>query len=128
MGRIAMLFVRALRLRCPHCGEGQMFHSWFRMVDACPNCGLVTERGEDGYIVGAYMFNIVTAELLLAAICGAIALSTWPDVPWSLLLWIGGALTITLPLLWYPFSKTLFLAFDLIFRPEVDLSGSSRPS
>lgn len=121
MKRIVLLFVRALRLRCPHCGEGRMFRSWFRMVDTCPNCGLVTERGEDGYIVGAYMFNIITAELLLAAICGTTALSTWPDVPWSALLWLGGGLTITLPLLWYPFSKTLFLAFDLVFRPEPDL-------
>ncbi len=124
--RIPLLFWRAVRLRCPNCGVGRMFRSWFRMVDACPNCGLATTRGEDGYIVGAYMFNIITAELLLAAICGTIALRSWPDVPWSLLLWIGGGLTITLPLLWYPFSKTLFLAFDLVFRPEPSLPGAER--
>ena len=124
--RIVQLFARAFRLRCPNCGVGRMFRSWFRMVDACPNCGLVTTRGEDGYIVGAYMFNIITAELLLAAIGGTIALTTWPDVPWSLLLWIGGLLTIALPLFWYPFSKTLFLAFDLVFRPEPGPTGEPR--
>ena len=123
MPRTVLLFLRALRLRCPNCGISRLFPSWFRMLDTCPHCGLVTERGEDGYIVGAYMFNIVTAELLLAAICGSIALATWPAVPWTLLLWLGGILTIALPLLWYPFSKTLFLAFDLLFRPDVGPPG-----
>ena len=38
------------------------------MREACPVCGLHLERGEHGYIVGAYMFNIVGAELIFAAI------------------------------------------------------------
>lgn len=114
---IPVLFARALRLRCPNCGGGPLFQSWLRMRAACPVCGLRTERGEDGYIVGAYMFNIVAAELLWAAVVLAIGAATWPSPPWDLLLYGGGVLMLALPFLCYPFSKTIFLAFDLIFRP-----------
>lgn len=112
------LLTRALRLRCPNCGARGLFASWFRMLPTCRVCGFATERGEDGYVVGAYMFNIVAAELSWAGIAVVVAVVTWPDPPWNLLLFVGGALMIGLPFLFYPFSKTVFLAFDLLFRPE----------
>ena len=80
-------------------------------------CGLATERGEDGYVVGAYMFNIVAAELLWVVGFLGVVLWTWPNPPWDALLYGGGALMLALPFLCYPFSKTVFLAFDLVFRP-----------
>jgi hypothetical protein len=87
------------------------------MEERCPVCRMRLERGEEGYQVGAYMFNIVAAELVFAAIFLAILLSTWPSPPWDKLLYGGIAMMLIAPLLFYPFSKTLFLAFDLIFRP-----------
>src|SRR5262249_43864807 len=112
------LFARALQRRCPNCGARGLFASWFRMRPNCPVCGIATERGEDGYVVGAYMFNIVAAELSFAGAAVAVVLMTWPNPPWNLLLYVGEALMIGLPFLFYPFSKTVFLALDLIFRPE----------
>jgi uncharacterized protein (DUF983 family) len=111
------LFWRALRLRCPNCGGRPIFHSWFRMRRHCPACGLPLERGEQGYQVGSYMFNIIAAELIFALCLLAILLWTWPSPPWSLLQWGGVILMVLAPVLFYPFSKTLFLAFDLLFRP-----------
>lgn len=113
-------FLRALRLRCPACGGGPLFHSWLRMAERCPRCGLRTERGEQGYVVGAYMFNIVAAELIWAALFVGVVWARWPSPPWELLTWGGGALMLGLPFLCYPFSKTVFLAFDLVFRPPAD--------
>ena len=115
--RIVTPTARALRLRCPHCGGGPLFTSWFRMGDCCPKCRLRLERGEQGYIVGAYMFNIIAAELLFAALAAGVVAATWPSPPWTALQWGGAALMIAAPLACYPFSKTLFLAFDLMFRP-----------
>lgn len=109
---------RALLLRCPNCGGQGIFASWFRQKDACPRCGLPFNRDEQGYVVGAYMFNIVVAELIFAAIFVGILVLTWPAPPWNWLTYGGAALMILLPLLFYPFSRTLFLAFDLIFRPH----------
>jgi len=113
----ALLFVaRALRLRCPSCGEGTLFASWFSMRQRCPACGLRLERDE-GYFLGAMTFNLIAAELLFAGVMVAVLVSTWPSPPWDLL-WVGSVVGMVLaPVVFYPFSKTLWLAFDLLFRP-----------
>jgi hypothetical protein len=63
------------------------------------------------------MFNIVAAELVFAAVFLVIVLATWPSPPWTLLQYGGIALMVVVPFVLFPFTKTLFLAFDLIFRP-----------
>jgi hypothetical protein len=63
------------------------------------------------------MFSIVAAELIFAAIFVGVLLLTWPTPPWDALLYGGMALMVIVPFLFFPFSKTLFLAFDLVFRP-----------
>jgi uncharacterized protein (DUF983 family) len=113
----ARLFGRAFRLRCPNCGGGPILRTWFRFRVHCPSCGLPLERGEHGYQVGSYMFNIVASELIFALVFLAVLIWTWPSPPWSLLQYGGIGLMVLAPLLFFPFSKTLFLAFDLVFRP-----------
>jgi uncharacterized protein (DUF983 family) len=115
--RAVLLFWRALRLRCPNCGGGPILDSWLRMRKRCPRCGLPLERGEQGYQVGSYMFNIIAAELIFAAVFLGVLFATWPSPPWDLLLYGGMALMLIVPFVFFPFSKTLFLAFDLLFRP-----------
>lgn len=87
------------------------------MRPECPACGLRLERGEEGYQVGSYMFNIIAAELAFAAVFLAIVLLTWPSPPWTWLEYGGIVMMIAAPFAFFPFSKTLFLAFDLLFRP-----------
>jgi len=115
---LARLAGRALRLRCPNCGGRGIWRSWLRMADRCPTCGMHLERGESGYLVGSYMFNMIAAELVFAAVFIGVLIASWPDPPWTLLQYGGGVLMILMPVLFYPFSKTLFLAFDLAFRPK----------
>jgi hypothetical protein len=59
----------------------------------------------------------VAAELMFAAVFLAILIYKWPAPPWELLLYNGLVIMVIAPVLFYPFSKTIFLAFDLIFRP-----------
>ena len=47
----------------------------------------------------------------------AVLIATWPTPPWDLLLYGGVALMVIAPIVFYPFAKAVFLAFDLIFRP-----------
>ena len=115
--RIIRLLWRAMRLRCPNCCGVPLFRSWLHMHSQCPACGLRLERGEDGYQVGSYMFNIIAAELLFLAVFLGVLVLTWPEPPWALLQYGGLALMVIAPFLFFPFSKTLFLAFDLLFRP-----------
>lgn len=115
--RALRLLGRALRLRCPDCGGRGLFASWFRMRASCPGCGLALDRGERGYQVGSYMVNIIAAELIFLAAFLAILWTTWPDPPWTLLQYGGAAMMVAAPVLLYPFTKTVFLAMDLLVRP-----------
>lgn len=111
---------RALRRRCPMCGERDVFASWGTMRESCPGCGHRFER-EEGYWVGAMIVNLGVAEsLFMAWFVGGLAL-TYPDVPWTTLLVVGAALGLLLPVWLYPRSKTLWVWLDDQVHPyEVD--------
>jgi uncharacterized protein (DUF983 family) len=111
------MFTRAIRRRCPRCGGGPLFHHWIRMAPSCPRCGLPFSRNEDGYHLGAIWFNLLFAEAVSITVFLVTIWRTWPDPPWAILQVTGPIEAILAPVFFYPFSKTLFLAFDLIMRP-----------
>jgi len=115
--RTVVLFARALVLRCPNCGGWPVLEHWFKLRVRCPRCGLRLERGEADYFTGAMLLNIVIAEGLLAVVLIAVLLATWPDVPWNVLQWAAPPALGLAPVLFLPFSKTTWLAFDLLLRP-----------
>jgi uncharacterized protein (DUF983 family) len=87
------------------------------MAEACPRCRLKLDRGEADYFLGSYVVNFVVAELLIVIGAGATILLTLPSVPWTnLKRWLL-VLAVLMPLLFYPFAKTIWLAIDLSFRP-----------
>ena len=90
-------------------------------------CGLCLERGEEGYYLGAVLFNVIAAELSFVVGLVAVILLTWPRSPWNVMFWGGIGLMILLPILFFPFSKTVWLATDLIFRPFVPGDREPRP-
>jgi uncharacterized protein (DUF983 family) len=106
-----------LTLRCPDCGGAGLFRHWLRLQSACPTCGLRLDRGTPDHFVGAYLVNLIIAELLFAAILGVWLVSVWPDVPWDALQAVAVAAMIASPLVTYPFTRTAWLAADLIFDP-----------
>lgn len=123
--KAAVYLWRALRLRCPHCGSAGLFRRWVQMRDACPRCRLLLDRGERDYFIGSYTLNFIGAELAIVLVALAVVLVTWPDVPWDAVQWGLVAFIIPFPVFTYPFSKTLWLALDLIFRPPTlgDFAG-----
>lgn len=112
-----LLAGRALRLRCPNCGGRPVFTRWLHMLPNCPACGFRFERGERGYWLGAYFVNLVIMETTFVAWFGTLLFVTWPDPPWTLLWASTIALAAVMPFLAFPWSRTLFLAFDLLIRP-----------
>lgn len=116
--RVSSLLVRALRLRCPNCGGGPVFVTWWRLVPNCPVCGLGFERGEQGYWLGAYFFNLMAVETVFSAWVAGFLVVTWPEPPWILLQVSTIILMLIVPVAFFPYSKTLFLAFDLWVRPS----------
>ena len=61
--------------------------------------------------------NLIVAELAVVAGILLGMYLTWPDVPWDTLKWILLPFVAIAPLITYPFSKSLWLAIDLIYRP-----------
>jgi uncharacterized protein (DUF983 family) len=121
---------RAFALRCPRCGGRRIFRSWFRLGRECPTCGLALERGEsEDHWFGAVAVNLVAAELLGIGIIIVWIVATWPDVPWTAVQYAGPLIMIVLPVLFYPFSRALWLAWDVYFRPGApgDRSGLPAP-
>lgn len=122
--RIGLAIGRALLLRCPRCGSGGILRHWLALEQACPRCGLPLDRGErSDYWLGGYLFNFIAAELIWAASMVIIVIVSWPDVPWQFLQTGGVLLVIALPFAFFPFSRTLWLAVDLLMRPGWDDSG-----
>lgn len=104
-------------LRCPNCGGTGVRKTWLKMQVRCHRCGLRIERGEHDYFVGSMMFNFIIAGASFIGILLVVLLATWPDVPWDAVQLGAPILIIIFPFLLFPFSKLLWLAFDLMLRP-----------
>ena len=104
---------------CPLCGNRKIFSSYFKLMDSCPRCDYEFSR-EDGYWVGAVIMNTAVTEglFLLLFIVAIIAMA--PDINWVTLLVIGAATNLIFPVLFYPFSKTIWMAFDLVFMKRLE--------
>ena len=131
ISRALKLLGRGIRLRCPNCGEGRIRQSWFHLEPKCPVCGLRTDRGEEDFFLGGMMWNIVFSEGVLLVMGLVVGIATWPDVPWTLMQWVGIALMAVTPFLLYPFSLGFWLANDIWIRPvtpeEMEWYRTSRP-
>jgi hypothetical protein len=76
------------------------------------------ERGEQDYFIGAMLFNLVLSELLFAGIFVAVLVVRWPAVPWDAIEVVAPLGMAAAPFVLYPVSKLLWLALDLLFRPD----------
>lgn len=94
-----------------------MFRCWLYLQPRCPTCALKTDRANPDHFVGASLVNLVAAELLFALAFVVWMLSVWPVVPWDRIEAVLVAAMLVAPLLLYPFTRTLWLAADLIFDP-----------
>ncbi len=89
------------------------------MKDRCPTCGLALERGESSdFWIGAYVFNLVFGEVVALGIPILWIIWSSPNQPWTRIEILAVALCVALPFLFFPFSRTLWLAWDLSFRPS----------
>ena len=115
--RLTVLLGRALRRRCPYCGSGGIFDGWFSLRERCPTCGAVFER-EDGYFLGAYGINLLFA--LFVGLGGALLLIFGTPLRDAALIWqeaVAVLLAVVLPILVFPYSRTLWMALDLQVDP-----------
>ena len=114
-------------LRCPDCGLGPLYRSLFRMNAQCEYCDLIYER-EQGYFIGAIYINVIATESLLVGtllIYGLISGKISQTILTVLVL-----LALTLPLVFFHHSRSLWLCIDHILNPterikHADIEGGS---
>lgn len=115
----ALMLGRGLVKHCPLCGSGDLFVGWFRMRERCPRCGYLFER-EEGFFLGAYVINLAITQgllLVLAVVPLIVLLDSRPDQSLTPIIVGGLAAALIGPLAFYPFSKTIWTAVDLVLRP-----------
>ena len=113
------MLLRGAAKRCPACGRGRLFTGWFRMADRCPTCAYRFER-EEGFFLGAYVMNLVIAQglvILLAVVPAIVLFNTDPDASLKPIVAGGALAAVVAPFFFYPWSKTLWVAVELIMRP-----------
>ena len=109
---------RAARWRCPNCGRGRLFRGVFRMLRACPVCGL-SYFPEQGYYVGAMIINYVATT---AIVVGIFLLSLLiPDFTTlstnsKILVWMISAIGVSLLLTRHAYS--FWLGLDFWIKPR----------
>jgi Na+(H+)/acetate symporter ActP len=89
------------------------------MREHCLSCGLRFER-EPGYWVGAVIINTVVIFGTFLVVFGGMVFLTWPDVPWVVVLVVTVVVNTALPVIFYPVSKTTWLAMELSWHPLED--------
>ena len=114
--RLLPMLGRAVRLRCPRCGSRGWFKGWFTRAERCPGCGIRIER-QDGFVLGAVTVNIITTFGLLAVVIVAGFVLSYPDVAVAPILAAGVGVAVVWPVVFFPFSHTLWAAVDFAMRP-----------
>jgi uncharacterized protein (DUF983 family) len=109
-------FLRGWLKRCGVCGQGHLFRRWFWMKERCPRCGLKFERIEGHWTGDIGVNTIVSFGALLVVLLGGFLL-TWPDPPIGPLIGAAVFTALFMPLFFLPYSKTVWLAADLMMRP-----------
>ena len=93
------------------------------MLDRCPRCDLKFER-IDGHLSGAMGINTVVSIIVVFAVGVAGFILTFPELPLAPLVTSITLVALVFPVVFYPFSKTVWTAIDLRMRPpaadEVD--------
>lgn len=82
----------------------------------CPTCGMKFDR-DAGYGTGAMIVNTAATIGAFLIVFVAIMVATWPDVPWTTALVITIVVNTIVPIVFYPWSKTIFLGMDMAVRP-----------
>ena len=117
------VFLRGATRRCPRCGSGGVFKSWFKIRDRCPRCGLRLEREEGGFL-GAMTLNYIVTAIVWVAVLVVWLIVDLPELHVAALMITSIVLAALVPLVFWPFSKTIWASVEyLIYRTSPDYAS-----
>ncbi len=97
---------RALRLKCPRCGEGALLHHFLKTVDHCNHCGekIGHIRADDG---PAWLTILIVGHIIVPFILMMVE-NQWLSYGGQILASLTLATICTAII--FPFSKSLFVS------------------
>jgi ABC-2 type transport system ATP-binding protein len=103
-----------------------MFHGLFKMSPRCLACHLQFER-EQGYFLGAIYINYAVTVLCMLVGFFALDYLVHPSLTYQIVLW--SSFGVVFPIIFYRYSKSLWLALDSLFSPvEEDVVEMRKPA
>lgn len=123
--RRGKLFKRGLLLQCPYCAQGGIVKYPFWIKECCPRCGY-RFAPESGYFVGGYAINLVGVEVVGLVIVVIILLRSNLSLFQQEAIGIGAA--VLLPIIFFPWSRTLWMAIDLTLQGDSHLEHEQQRS
>jgi uncharacterized protein (DUF983 family) len=110
------MVLRGLVHRCPRCGGGHVFESFFTVKDRCPRCGLKFIRHE-GFSLGSTTINMVVTFGIFLTIIVIGTFLTSPNIKVAPVMVAGLAVAIIVPIVFYPSAQMIWAGLDLAMRP-----------
>ena len=117
MSRALLLASRAMRLRCPNCGNGRVLSGFNEVQDRCASCSFRYCRSDDDYFSGAMFFGLMIGETMAVLVVGAAIWITYPNVPWSFFQYAIPIALLGVMIVLFPISRVVWLAIDVLLRP-----------
>lgn len=121
---ILKVMFRALKLRCPACGQSSLIDRPFHIKHHCPSCRSLFKR-EEGFFVGAILANVITTEFVILAVC-LISLLVVGASYQTVLVGLF-VLALLFPLAFFHHSWSLWLAFDYLIESLPKYDETKRP-
>lgn len=123
LARRTKLLKRGLLLQCPYCAQGNIIKFPFWIKDCCPKCGY-RFAPESGYFLGGYALNLIGAEVIGLVCIIIILLRSNLSLFEQEAIGIGAA--VLLPIIFFPWSRTLWMALDLTLQGDSHLEQEKR--
>jgi len=120
-GQIGKVLGRAIRLKCPSCGQMAIFKSFLAINKSCANCGLAFQP-EPGFYVGAIYINVaITYFVILGAFLISLIFS-WAITDLTFFTMV--ALAAIVPVSFFRWSRSFWLALNfLVLKPDRTLNS-----
>jgi len=109
-----MNFNGLITLKCPKCGQGNLYSGFFKMHNSCTSCAFKFER-QEGYFtsaifIGNFLYALIVAPTLLI-------MSTLDIAVWKIALTLGLFSTVAIPLVFH-YARSIWLYIDFMIHPE----------
>lgn len=119
---IGRVLLRALKLRCPACGQSSIVRAPFHVRHHCPTCRSIFKR-EEGFFVGAILANVMTTEFVILIVC-FFSLMVFGSSYETILVWLF-TVAILFPVAFYHHSWSLWLGFDYLIESLPKYEGKA---